>query len=73
MDELWEQLHAAIAEWDGRTNPPTDSARIAALEAVARIDRLAGSLFELRLRVERELRDADRLPDTDPSPYDPRD
>lgn len=77
MAELWEQLQAALAEWEGQEQPPTDSQRIAALETVARIDRLAGSLFELRLRVERELRDADRppvigLPDTG-EPYDPRD
>lgn len=71
MDELWEKLQEAMTEWNSRTNPPTDSQRIAALETVARIDRLAGSLFELRLRVERELRDADQHPDTDP--YDPRD
>ena len=77
MDELWEQLQTALAEWEGRNNPPTDSQRIAALETVSRIDRLAGLLFELRLRVERELRDADHpavieLPD-DGKPYDPRD
>jgi hypothetical protein len=60
MDELWAQLHEALREWDGRQQPPTHSQRIAALETIARIDRLARMLFELRLRVEQELRDADR-------------